>query len=268
MNSNRRTWMEYFADELRAWREFRGLTQAQLAKAINYAESMVAMVETAKRKAKRDFIERCDVALETGGALLRLYEELVSREVTPDWLDRWRTILERATEINSFQPLVVHGLLQTPDYARAILEAGPPSGADLDAKVQVRLARQAILNRDDPPMLVCVMDEVVLRKPVGGPKVMYDQLMHLVEWSKQPHIRLHVVPNDTGAYAGLAGAFVIASMDGDDFVYLDNALTGQVTENTEDIAFMNRTWESLRAEALPRTASLNLITEVAGQWKT
>jgi hypothetical protein len=127
------------------------LTQAQLAKAITYVESMVAMVETARRKPKRDFIERCDAVLETGGALLRLYEELLSREATPDWLDRWRTVLEQATEINSFQPLVVHGLLQTPDYARAILEAGPPSGADIDAKLAAWLVRQTILNREDPP---------------------------------------------------------------------------------------------------------------------
>jgi transcriptional regulator with XRE-family HTH domain len=178
---NRLTWLEYFARELIAWREFRGLTQEQLASKINYSPSQVAMVETCQRKPKAEFIQACDAAMNTGGALLRLYDELVSREVTPDYLNRWQGIMEEATEINSFQPLVVHGLLQTPDYARAILQAGPPSSDDIDAKVQARLARQHILTRDDPPMLVCVFDETILHRPVGGAKVMQAQLLHLAE---------------------------------------------------------------------------------------
>ncbi|MFI0411817.1 helix-turn-helix domain-containing protein [Actinomadura sp. 3N508] len=266
MSANRLTWLEYFAKELIAWREFRGLTQEQLAQAINYSPSQVAMVETCQRTPKPEFIKSCDAVMETGGALIRLYDELVSREVTPDYLNRWQGIIADASEINSFQPLVVHGLLQTPDYARAVLRSGPPSAADIDAKVQSRLARQEILTRDDPPMFVCVMDEGILRRPVGGRKVIGEQLHYLAEQAQQPHIRLHVVPNDTGEYAGLAGPFTIATIDGEDYVYLDNALTGQVTESTLDVATMKRMWESLRAEALPRPASLRMIQEAADQW--
>src|SRR5687767_3972817 len=120
MSPVRRTWLEYFAKELIAWREFRGTTQEQLAKAITFSPSLVAMVETCQRTPKPEFIERCDEALQTGGALMRLYKELVSREVVPDYLNRWESIIQEATAINSYQPLVVHGLLQTPAYATAI----------------------------------------------------------------------------------------------------------------------------------------------------
>jgi hypothetical protein len=116
-------------------------------------------------------------------------------------------------------------------------------------------------------MFVTVVDEGVLHRAIGGPKVMQEQLTHLVGLCKErSDIVVQVIPNDTGAYAGLAGPFVIATMDGDEFVYLDTALYGQVAESAQDLSIVKRMWESLRAEALPRTASLNLITEVAKQW--
>src|SRR4051794_32968677 len=108
----RRTWLHYWAAELVAWREFRGMTQGQLGAAINYADSTVAMVETARRKPKSDFVQRCDKALQTGGALKRLMNELVERELMPDWLDRWRSIEAQTTELNWFEIFVIPGLLQ------------------------------------------------------------------------------------------------------------------------------------------------------------
>ncbi|WP_460352073.1 helix-turn-helix domain-containing protein [Actinoallomurus acanthiterrae] len=263
-----RTWLEYFAAELRSWREYRKMSQLQLAQAINYSESAVGMVETARRKPKTDFVKRCDDALETGGALKRLLKELVERELIPDWLDRWRIIEEQATALNWFEALLIPGLLQTPDYARAVFEkSGQPASLDIEAQVRTRLERQRILTRDDPPMFVAVVDEGVLHRVIGGPTVMREQLMHLVELCEtRSDIVVQVIPSDVGAYAGLAGPFVIATMDGDEFVYLDTALYGQLAESAEDLAIVKRMWECLRAEALPRQASLNLIKEVAKKW--
>jgi transcriptional regulator with XRE-family HTH domain len=266
--NDRRTWQDYFAAELRSWREFREMSQSQLADAINYSGSAVAMIETRQRKPRADFVERCDDALQTGGALQRLAKELVERELIPDWMDRWRTIEDRATALNSFEPLVFPGLLQTADYARALFEKnGQASSVDVEAQVSTRLERQKILTRDDPPMFVAVIDERVLHHAIGGTEVIYEQLMHVVNLcNERSDIVAQVVPKDIGAYAGLSGPFAIATMDGDEFVYLDTALYGQVAESPHDLAIVKRIWESLRAEALPRTASLNLITEVAKQW--
>jgi transcriptional regulator with XRE-family HTH domain len=266
MAEDRHTWLAFFANELRHWRELRGMTQEQLAKVINYSSSTVAMIETACRKPKPDLIQRCDRELETGGALKRLYDELVSREVTPDWLDRWKKIEQQATAFNWFELFVMPGLIQTPGYARAVLEAGHPSSVDIDAQVKARLERQRILDGDDPPMFVGVMDESVLRRPLGGAKVMNDQLMHLAELSERPNIVLHIVPYEVGGYAGLTGPFVIALVDGDEVVYQDAALSGHVIEHSGDIATFKRMWEALRSDALPRGASLDLITKAARQW--
>jgi transcriptional regulator with XRE-family HTH domain len=262
----RRTWLHYWAAELVAWREFRGMTQSRLADAINYAESTVAMIETAKRKPKPDFVERCDDVLQTGGALKRLMDELVERELVPDWLDRWRQIEGLSTELNWFEIFVIPGLLQTPEYARAILAAGHTRPLDLDAQVRARLERQAILTRDDPPMMVAVMDDNAVRRVIGGEKVMHDQLMHLLELAEQPHIRLQIIPHDVGAYAGLTGPFVIATLDGEQVVYQEAALRGHIVEGHADVAAFKRMWAALRADALPRKASLDLISKVAKQW--
>jgi transcriptional regulator with XRE-family HTH domain len=262
----RRTWLHYWAAELVAWRNFRGMTQGQLGQAINYAESTVAMIETAQRKPKQDFVRRCDEALQTGGALERLKDELVDRELVPDWLDRWRQIEEQSCELNSFEIFVVPGLFQTPEYARAILSAGHTKPLDLEAQVVARLERQEILTREDPPMLVAVVDENAIRRMIGGEKVMHDQLTHLLELAEQPHIRLQIIPHDVGAYAGLTGPFVIATLDGDQVVYQEAALRGHIIEGHVDVAAFKRMWAALRADALPQKASLDLITKVAKQW--
>lgn len=185
--------------------------------------------------------------------------------MTPDWLDRWRTIESQATALNWFELFVVPGLLQTPAYADAILRAGQ-TYLDVEAQVQARLERQRVLTRDDPPMFVAVLGENVLHRPLGGPQVMHDQLMHLVELSELPTVAVHVVPYEVGAYAGLTGPFVIALVDGDEVVYQDAALSGHVMENAKDVVVFKRMWESLRSDALPRAASLDLIVKVARQW--
>lgn len=269
MNANRLTWQEYFAKELIAWREFRHLTQDQLAKAINYSPSQVAMVETCQRKPKVEFIERCDSAMDTGGALMRLYIELVSREVLPDYLNRWRGIEEKATGLNTFQLEVIPGLLQTPDYARVVLQIGLPTATDdeIEAQVASRIERQSILTGDSPPMFVAILDEGAIRRIMGSQNIMQAQLLHVVQQCEQHrNIRVQVVPAEVGDYAGIGGPFTIASLDGDDIAYLDTTLSGHITESPEELAVVKHRWESLRAEALPRSASLRLIQEVAQQW--
>ncbi|MFY1624014.1 DUF5753 domain-containing protein [Micromonospora sp. WMMD735] len=168
----------------------------------------------------------------------------------------------------SFQPLVVPGLLQTEGYARELFErASHFLGDEVEQQVAARLARQEILHRASPPLFVAVLDHTVLERPVGGPKVMREQLLHLREIGDRPRVHLHLVPRGTGAYPGLNGAFVIATPpEGDDVAYLDNQLHGSIIERTADVHSLRRTWESVRAEALPHGATIKLISEAADSW--
>ncbi|MDW5327311.1 DUF5753 domain-containing protein [Plantactinospora sp. KLBMP9567] len=154
------------------------------------------------------------------------------------WFRHWVVVEQEATGIRCFQLSVIPGLLQTEGYARALLVSGGLLTADqVEQQVAARLARQEILTRPDPPLFTAVIDERVLHQPVGGAEAMRDQLRHIVKLcAEQPRVRIQIVPTSAGAYAGLNGPFVIATLpDGDDVVYLDDQLQGRFIERAEDV---------------------------------
>ncbi|MDG4803327.1 helix-turn-helix transcriptional regulator [Micromonospora sp. WMMD980] len=258
---------ELFAGELRRLRTEAGLTQEALAERVSYSASLVAAVEQCRRAPRAEFTERCDEVLDGGGLLVRIRDALVQEALMP-WFREWVGIEQEAAALRSFEPLVVPGLMQTEEYVRALHEgASPLVGEALEQQVGARLARQAVLDRPAPPQFVAVLDHSVLTRPVGGPKVMREQLAHLVEMGRRPRVHLHLVPETVGAYPGLNGAFVLATpADGDDVGYLDNQLHGSIVERTVDINSLRQTWESVRAEAMPHGATLAAISEAAKRW--
>jgi len=133
--------------------------------------------------------------------------------------------------------------------------------------VAARLARQAILSRDRPPMLWVILDEGVLRRPVGGSKVMGEQLQRLAAAARRPSIVLQVIPLSAGAHQGMSGNFVIAEFErAAPVVYQDTAARGQIIEDADDIEAVSIMWDTLMAEALPRNASRVLVEEVSKTW--
>ncbi|MFG1674010.1 Scr1 family TA system antitoxin-like transcriptional regulator [Micromonospora sp. NPDC049282] len=258
---------ELFAGELRRLRTEAELTQEALAERVSYSASLVAAVEQCRRAPRAEFTERCDEVLNGGGLLVRIRDALVQEALMP-WFREWVGIEQEATALRSFEPLVVPGLLQTEEYVRALHEgASPLVGEALEQQVAARVARQAVLDRPAPPQFVAVLDHSVLARPVGGPKVMREQLAHLIEMGRRPRVHLHLVPETVGAYPGLNGAFVLATpADGDDVGYLDNQLHGSIVERTVDVNSLRQTWESVRAEAMPHGATLAAISEAAKRW--
>ena len=163
-----------------------------------------------------------------------------------------------------YEPLVVPGLLQTEDYARAILSARPDGNLDdLDEQVAARLARQAVLDRPDAPQLWCVLDEGVLHRAIGGSKVMRSQLYRLAEVAEHPKTTIQVI-RAGGAHAGLLGGFIIADLDARPPVaYLETAAEGHVTDSPSVAAHVALSFDRLRAEAESWAASRDLIRKVA-----
>jgi lambda repressor-like predicted transcriptional regulator len=191
-----------------------------------------------------------------------------SRRRDPIWFRPWQEIEREAVSLRWFESTVLPGLLQTEAYARAVLVgAGLIPRGDVERHLAVRLGRQGVLRRDDPPQFTAVVDEAVIRRPVGGGSTMREQLLAVAAACAEPHIRVHVVPSAVGAYAGLNGPFVIAHSDDHRVAgYLDNQLQGQVASDPDDIAAMMAAWENVRGEALSHRQSVDLITEVAESW--
>ena len=184
-----------FSGELRQARSRAGLTQDQLAEKLAYSTSLVAHVETGSRAPSLDFAARADEALGTGGLLTRL-QPFVRAEAYPAWFRDWVEIEREATSLRWFEPLLVPGLLQTEDYARAVLAAAHPAApeGEVDRLVIARMDRQAILARADPPLMWVIVDEGVLTRPLGGAGVMRDQIGRLIAAAHQPKIVLQVLP--------------------------------------------------------------------------
>jgi transcriptional regulator with XRE-family HTH domain len=259
--------LDLFADELRRARSRAAMSQDQLATEISYSSSLIAMVETGKRTPSRDFAERCDRALGTDGLLGRLLSA-VNVDTAPEWFRPWLAMEREAKTLRSFQPLVVPGLLQTPAYVRALLSADSSLDEDdIEQAVQTRVERREILTGDNPPMFIALIDEPVLQRPVGGAKVMHEQLMLLVELAELSRTIIQIVPTEIGSHPGLSGGFVLASFDAHgDVIYLDTLPRGIVVEQPNDLAVVHRAWESLRSEALPRRQSVERIARAAESW--
>lgn len=260
---------QFVGKEIRRARESKQLTRAELAKTFPVSESLVASWENGRLIPKQEYLPHLTGVLGLPDILLRILDDLVSREVAPEWLDKWTGVESQSSALLTFEPLVVPGLLQTEDYAGAVLRLGKPAPLDLEGQVSARLARQKVLTCEDPPLFHAVLDEAVISRPVGGPRVMHDQLMRLVELSRRDEIIIQVIPFSVGAHAGFAGAsIVLASVNGTEVAYVDNALRGDVVEKPEDVAAIRRLWQMLSAKALHEEASIELITKAAESWGT
>ena len=265
-----RSALALFADELRAAREMAGLSRDELASQLNYSASLVAMVEGLHRVPQADFAARCDVVLGTPGTFARLQKRLRVLPF-PASFRPFAAHEEAATSLRSFEHSYAPGLLQTAEYARAVLSIrANASPDDVEDTVAARLARQAILDRDHPPMLWAVIDEAVLHREVGGPKVMHEQLLHLAAMSARPNIALQVIPYSAGAHVGLEGAFVIADFDdAPPVAFLATAGEGQTIEEPSMVSTIAFSFDTLRTESLPRKASRDLIIKMAEErWTT
>lgn len=247
-----------FAEELVRAREAAGMTQKELADAINYSPSAVAMIETGRRLPKKDFADRCDETLKTSGLLERIRRHGLRVEALPEWFRAWSEIEQQATILRTYESIIVPGLLQTEDYARAMLGD--------DERVMARMDRQTILHQDDPPNVVVILDESVLHRRIGSAEIMCDQLRHLAD--PPAVVRVHVLPADADTYEWVEGSFVLATLDGRTIGYADTPLQGVTREDPEVVSRARERWDALMSEALPHRQSQDLILKVAEQWKS
>ncbi|MFL4903861.1 helix-turn-helix domain-containing protein [Streptomyces sp. MMS24-I2-30] len=252
--------LDYFGFELRRHRESAGLTQRQLGDILNYTGSLVGQIETARKLPTQEFSERADAALETGGLLSRLVE-LVMRSQLPAWFRQVAELEVRAIEMCTFHTHLVHGLLQTPAYARAVLGALDQEG--LDDRVAVRLARQRIFEKDAPPVFWTVVSETVLRQEVGNREVMREQLAHLLSFEGNPRINVQVLPFSVGAHAGSQGSFdLFRFMNDPSILYTEGYGSGHPTADPDTIGDCSLRYDHLQAAALSIRDSAELIRQV------
>ncbi|MFE6287210.1 helix-turn-helix domain-containing protein [Streptomyces sp. NPDC057877] len=179
------------------------------------------------------------------------------RDVMPDWFAAYLSLEQAALQIRAYENQFVHGLLQTESYARALLGAGNPHAPAeaTERRVALRMRRQELLSRESPPRLWVVMDETVLRWPVGGPEVMRAQVDHLVEVNRLPHVTLQIMPFANGPHPAMrAGAyhlFRFRAPELPDIVYLNGLVGAVYLDKGDDVVVYREAMDRLGAQAAP-----------------
>jgi hypothetical protein len=229
---------------------------------------MVGFIERAERRPTQDLVLRCEAALGITGRLQELWAEC--EQTTPRWFRPWTRIEAEARAIRTWEPLVMPGLFQTEGYARAVLGAEPAGSAEkVEELLRARLQRQKILNRDDPPVISALIDEGVLYRPIGGKKVMYEQLGVLLKMISRPRVTIQIVPVNVGATAGLLGSFAIAQVAGQrDAAYLESCTNGQVTDRVDEVQAVSLRYEAIHAWAYPQHMSEQVIREMQVKYES
>jgi len=252
--------LDYFGFELRRMREEAGLTQGQLGGCIFCTGSLIGQVETATKVPTREFAERVDAALGADGMFSRLVG-LVLRSQLPHWFQAYAEMEARATFISTYQCQLVYGLLQTPEYAAALLSVDHPDR--IEEMVAARMERQRVLKRDQPPVLWAVLDESVLLQEVGDRKVMRNQLAHLLSFRNSPWVNVQLLPFSVGAHTAMMGAFNLLRFDDDpDIHYCESYDQGHMTANPEVIRERSVGYARLQAKALSLEDSADMIARV------
>ncbi|CAL9479146.1 helix-turn-helix domain-containing protein [Streptomyces sp. enrichment culture] len=251
----------HFGAEVRLERERLGISRQELAKRATCSYSLVAKVEAGDRVPPREFAEACDELFpHAGGRFVRLWP-LALRYAYPPWFRRYVELEAKATAVRMFHPLLLPGLVQTPEYARAVLRTTRP--ANLDDLVTARIERQRILARDRPARLWVVLNEGALRNAVADADVMRDQLAHLRRLADTPIHRVQII-EDRSRHHGVASPYGILSFsEGADVLHVDGFPRGYILAEQDDVDAGRDAYDLLCAMAKSPDESAELIDSIS-----
>jgi transcriptional regulator with XRE-family HTH domain len=264
--------------QLRRLREAAGITPEQAGYEIRASRSKISRLENGRVKLKSrdvtDLLTLYGVTDEdTRSKFLALVRQSNTEDwwrkysdILPDWFETYVGLEAAAATIRSFEVQFVHGLFQTEDYARAVSRLRKTASDDeIERRVALRLKRQELLSRPNPPYIWSVMDEAVLRRAVGGPAVMRAQFKHLIEVAEFPHVTLQVVPFARGVHSGESGSFTVLRFEErylPDVVYIEQLTGATYLDQRSDVEHYLAVVDELSTVALTPAGTTHFIEQV------
>ncbi|MGV9450272.1 helix-turn-helix domain-containing protein [Streptomyces sp. NPDC003635] len=264
--------------ELRRLRELKGMTAEEVAERLLVSQSKISRLENGRRSiSQRDVRDLCGVYEVEDHRIVDSLMQMAKDSRQQGWWHAFGDVpysvyigLETdAASLRVYDPQVVPGLLQTKSYAEALISGALPevTPVDIDKRVQVRLRRQERISAPDNPLrLWAVLDEAALRREVGSRHVMIEQLDHLIEMSRLPHVTVQLIPFTMGAHPGVSGQYAILEFpDAADssVVYIEGVTSDLYLEKAQDVQKYSVMYEHLRAQALNADQSREFIADVA-----
>nr|WSX77349.1 helix-turn-helix transcriptional regulator [Streptomyces sp. NBC_00899] len=259
--------MKTVGRQIKAWREAANLTQAEFGSAIGYGEEMVSKVERGVRVPKPAFLDNADRVVDAGGKLSAMKPD-VEEARYPKKVRDLAKLEADAVELGAYGNHNLHGLLQTEAYARALFEMRRPSyaGDAIDRHVAGRMARQSIFQRLPPPLLTFVLEEVTLRRPLGGRVLLRQQLEHLLDVGQLRHVAIQVMPTDREDHAGMGGQLQLLKLrEGKAIGHWEGQLYSRLISDPREVHILEMRYGMIRAQALTPRESLAFIEQLRGE---
>ncbi|WP_433500290.1 helix-turn-helix domain-containing protein [Sphaerimonospora sp. CA-214678] len=267
--------------QLRRLREDKGVSRDEAGQYIRGSESKISRMELGRVSFKeRDVADLLTLygveGEETRAAVMGLVEQANEpgwwhrfNDVLPGWFQTYVGLEEAASRIRTYEVQFVPGLLQTKEYARAVITAGAVGAVpeEIARRVDLRLERQRILDGGEGPLFWAVIDEAALRRPIGGVDVMRGQIQHLIDLMNQPNVTIQVIPFSHGGHAAEGGAFSIlrfADPELPDIVYVEQLASALYLDKREEIDRYTEVMERLCAVSTTPADTVNLLQRIIG----
>ncbi|MEU3078480.1 helix-turn-helix domain-containing protein [Streptomyces laurentii] len=253
--------------QLKLRREAMGLRACEFGAQVGYSEDMIYKIEGGRRIPRPDFLDQADLILRADG-LLKAMKADVAKVRYPKKVRDLTKLEGRAVEMNLYDPLNIHGLLQTPDYARSLLLMRRPaySKDEVERYMAARVARKAVFNRDPAPELSFVLEEWTLRRPLGGRELLNSQLEHLLKIAQLPNIELQLMPMDRVEHAGIAGGIEILKFADGSAVGRSQAVSnGRAVTEPRQLRILELRYGIIRTQALTPRESMVFIERMRGE---
>jgi transcriptional regulator with XRE-family HTH domain len=270
-NGSRQAAWEFFGTELKRWREEAAFTQAELGARVFVSGGYIGQFEQAIRKPQLDVAKRIDEVLQTAGFFERLWRKLIKEQPYTEYFAHAVELERLATEILQFAPTVVPGLLQTPEYARAVFLASNPLATDeyIEELVRGRIDRAQILKDATRPVYWAVLHETALRIPVGDAGGgMARQLDHIAALMRERKVLVQVLPFAAGAHPEMGKMMMLMKFeDAPPTVYTEGVRSGSLLDEPAVVRRIQESYDLIRAAALSPEASLALIESAAEDYR-
>ncbi|MFE4989926.1 helix-turn-helix domain-containing protein [Streptomyces mirabilis] len=253
--------------QLKLRREAKGMRAVEFGVAVGYGEDLVYKIEAGKRIPRLEYLDRADEVLGAGGLLAAMKED-VAKVRYPKKVRDLADSEAKAVELQMYDPLNIHGLLQTPEYARGLLLMRRPAYTEDEVErfIAARVARKTVFERDPAPELSFVLEEWTLRRPLGGTVVLGRQLEHLLAVGQLRNVELQVMPMNREEHAGLAGGIeVLKFADGSTVGRSPAVVNGRPVSDPRQLRILELRYGIIRAQALTPRESTTFIEQLLGE---
>ncbi|MGP3924694.1 helix-turn-helix domain-containing protein [Streptomyces sp. 8N616] len=255
-----------FGNQLKLFRELAGLTREETGQQLGYAPDTIKAYELARRIPDEKTVEKADEVLGARGVLKAAIPALEEARF-PTFLRDLARFEAKAVSLYTYDPLAVPGLLQTEDYARAVIGARVPTlpEEEVERRVGTRLDRQAVLTREEPPVVNFVIEQSALERPIGGQSVHRAQLEQLLERGRLRNVSVQIMPTTVEEHPGLDGFLILLETPERRMLgYVEGQANSQLVSDRKKVSGLKQRYDMIRTQALSTRESTQFIKELAG----